>query len=107
VAIDTVWARVVVVGADGDETAGWSVRGPRPDLATVETLARHELAARRNGRRLRLREVRPELVELLELAGLSAVLDVAAGLGREMGGQAEGGEQVRVEEGVEAGDPPV
>ena len=45
------------------------------DLATVEALLRLHLTAARAGGLLRLRSVPSQLAELLELAGLSAVLD--------------------------------
>jgi anti-anti-sigma regulatory factor len=45
-------------------------------LATVETLARLRLAARRRGLDLRLNVLSRELRELIELAGLSEVLGV-------------------------------
>ena len=91
------WARVFVVGSDGAVTASWLVGGRgRPDLRTVDALARSLLSARRRGSSLRLDEVCEELAQLLDLVDL----------GREMGGEPEGGEQVAgVEEGVEPGDP--
>ena len=67
----------------------------RPDLAVVDAIARSQLAARRRGGRIRLQLLGDELPALLELVGLR----------REVCGQAEGGEEVRVEEGVEPGDP--
>lgn len=45
-----------------------------PDLATVDALARLQLAAGRTGARLRLRAVPAALRELLELAGLAGLL---------------------------------
>lgn len=42
----------------------------RPDLSTVEALARLRLTARRAGGRLRLRNAGPGLMSLLELTGL-------------------------------------
>ena len=42
----------------------------RPDLGTVDLIARLSLMARRTGTTLRLFEACPELVELLDLAGL-------------------------------------
>ena len=45
-------------------------------LATVDALARLQLAARRRGLELRLHSPQPELRELIELAGLTAVLGV-------------------------------
>jgi hypothetical protein len=77
--------------------AGWDC----PDLAVVEELARLQLAARRLGCSVRLRGACVELFGLLDLLGLSEV----AGLCREVGGEAEGGEQVGVEEVVMPDDP--
>lgn len=66
--------------------------GP-PDLGTVEALATLQLAARRLGVSIEVREMCGELAELV-------------GLRRELGGEAESGEQVPdVEEAVEPGDP--
>ena len=50
------------------------VAGLPPDAATVDALARLQLAARRNGCHLRLRNASAELVALLGLAGLRDVL---------------------------------
>jgi ABC-type transporter Mla MlaB component len=44
------------------------------DLGTVDRLARCALAARRQGRRIRLVGATPELVELVALSGLTRVL---------------------------------
>ncbi|MFF2653241.1 STAS domain-containing protein [Streptomyces sp. NPDC058045] len=64
-------------------------------FASVELLARLELAARRAGGRIRVRGPSP---------GLRALLDLAA-LGVEVEGQIEEGEPTgRVEEGVDPGD---
>ena len=46
-----------------------------PPLAAVDALARLQLTARRQGARIRLQGVRPELAELLGLAGLAELLD--------------------------------
>lgn len=90
------WARVVLLHSAGFEAAAATIGGPgAPDLAVVDALARWQLAARRGGGAIRLVEVSGELAELLELCGLR----------RQVGGQAEGGEQVGVEEGVEPADP--
>ncbi|WPW30942.1 STAS domain-containing protein [Streptomyces atratus] len=52
------------------------------DLALVEAVARLGLVARRaGGRRLRLRNVPPELQSLLDLVGLADVVDVGCGTG--------------------------
>ena len=68
-------------------------------LATVEALARLQLAARRMGLDLRLHVVSRELRDLIQLAGLTQVLGV------EPRGQPEEREQrVGVEEEGELGD---
>jgi hypothetical protein len=91
---------VVLVAADGTEQVVGRVDPGRADLALVDALVRFQLAARRDGGRLQLRDVSPELRELLEFVGLAGVL------GLEPRGQAEPGEQLGVEEVVQAGDPP-
>lgn len=77
------WARVVVVGPDGDRRESLLTGNGPPDLAVVEVLALCQLMARRTGGRMWLEEVSPALAGLLDLAGLR----------REVGGQAEGGKQ--------------
>ncbi|MEA2685850.1 MAG: hypothetical protein QOE93_1045 [Actinomycetota bacterium] len=102
-------AEVVLVRGD-DEIACWpyEVEGP-VDLAVVDELAQMQVAARRLGCSLRLREVCPELSELVAFLGLArAVTGVVAavvGLPLEVGGEAEDGEEARVEEVVVADDP--
>ena len=71
-----------------------------PDAVTVDTLARLQLAGRRLGRRVQLREVSDELQKLIAFVGLAEVL------GLEPGGQAEEGEErLGAEEERELGDP--
>ncbi|WP_155054039.1 STAS domain-containing protein [Streptomyces blattellae] len=71
--------------------------GP-PGLAAVDLLARLELAARRAGGRIRLRDPGPALHALLDLVGLRF----------EMEGQPQQREPAfGVEEAVEPGDPAV
>lgn len=90
------WGRIVFLGPTGVELASCVVTGPGvPDLAVVDTLARWQLSSRRRGGSVRLGDLCVELDELLDLVGLR----------REVGGQAEGPEQVGVEEGMEPGDP--
>lgn len=89
------WARVLLLHSAGTEAAATIGGSGAPDLAVVDALARSQLAARRRGATIRLVEVSEELAELLDLCGLR----------RQVGGQAEGGEQVGVEEGVEPADP--
>ncbi|GGY02240.1 STAS domain-containing protein [Streptomyces djakartensis] len=82
-------ARVVVCDVGG--------LGP-PGLAAVDLLARLQLAARRAGGRIRLRDPDPALRALLDLVGLRL----------EVEGQAEEREPaLGVEEAVEPGDPAV
>jgi hypothetical protein len=91
------WGWVVLMGPRRAEVTAWWIGGQgRPDLATVDGLARSQLFAHRLGGSLVLRDACEELEALLDLVGLR----------REVGGQTEGGEQVLgVEEGVEPGDP--
>lgn len=73
--------------------------GP-PVLAAIDALARLQLTARRAGGRIRLRDPAPHLSELLHLVGLPMEI--------EMGRQAEQREPPgRVQEAVEARDPPL
>lgn len=70
-------------GAGVDCDVGGVVRA---DLALVEAIARLGLVARRaGGRRLRLRNVSPELRSLLDLVGLADVVDLGYGTGRMQG----------------------
>nr|WP_229866933.1 STAS domain-containing protein [Streptomyces gelaticus] len=62
------------------------------DLALVEAIARLGLVARRaGGRKLRLRNVPPELRGLLDLVGLADVVDVECGTGTGTGTGTETG----------------
>ena len=81
-------------------TLSCDVRALAPDALTIDALARLQLAARRIGREVALHGASLELVELLELFGLTGVLRV------EVGGQPEEREQrVGVEEERELEDP--
>ncbi len=71
-------------------------------MSVVDALARLQLAARRLGCAIRLRDASCPLTELLDLAGLCGEV---CGLVVEVGRQAEHGEQVGVEEVVVADDP--
>jgi anti-anti-sigma regulatory factor len=53
--------------------------GARPTAATVDSLARLALLLRREGSRLVLRDVPPELVELIAFMGLAQVLRLEPG----------------------------
>jgi len=91
---------VLIVNADTDEVLGY-VDASRPDLALVESLARMQLRARRRGERVRLRNVSDDLRGLLELVGLTDVLAV------EPQREPELREQLRVDEVMQPGDPPL
>ena len=55
------------------------------DAVTLDALARLQLAARRCGFQVRLRDSSPELRQLIEFAGLCAVLPEDEPLGLEAG----------------------
>lgn len=67
-------------------------------LAAVDAVARLQVAARRLGCTVALRDPPGELLALLELAGLAGSVEVL--------GEPEGGEEAGVEEVVVADDPP-
>jgi anti-anti-sigma regulatory factor len=69
------------------------------DITLIGALARIQLLARRQGRRVHVRDASPELRGLLELAGLAGVIRL------EPLREPEGGEDLRVEEVMEARDP--
>lgn len=100
-------SRALVVLVCGDvEVASWPLAGlDRLDLAVVNELARLQLAARRLGCEIRLRAACTELCELLNLVGLGELGSDTAGLCRQSSGEAEGGEQIGVEEVVMPDDP--
>jgi hypothetical protein len=72
----------------------------RATVDVVDVLARAQLAARRSGRRITIRNVGEELRGLLELVGLAGVLAV------EPRRQPELREQLRIDEVMEPGDRP-
>ncbi|MFD5076065.1 STAS domain-containing protein [Streptomyces sp. NPDC058371] len=93
---DDVRARLAATGA-GVVVCDIGGLGP-PGLTTVDILARLELAARRAGGRIRLRNPHPGLRGLLDLVGLRF----------ESEGQTEEREPAGgVQEAVEPGDPPL
>jgi hypothetical protein len=99
-------ARAEVVLLRGDvELASWPLLCPRgPGLSVVDDLARLALSARRQGCSIWLRAAGPELLDLLDLAGLTGIVR-GPGPALEVVGEAEGGEQVGVEEVVVPDDP--
>jgi ABC-type transporter Mla MlaB component len=58
----------------GDGVVRCDVRGVAVDAVTVDALARLQLAARRRGCQVRLRNASGELLELVALMGLTDVL---------------------------------
>jgi ABC-type transporter Mla MlaB component len=77
-----------------------------PDAVTVDALARLQLAARRSGRRIRLRNACHDLCDLLRLMGLSEALPTTGGSVLQPGGQAEQREPPRrVQEEADPSDP--
>ena len=79
----------------------YDAAGLSPDVQTVDRLASLQLAMKRTGGELSLRNATTELRELLVLAGLADVLPV------EPEGQAEEREEgLGAEEERELGDPP-
>jgi hypothetical protein len=71
-------------------------------LALVDLVARLQLLARGAGCTITVRHPSPELSELLDFAGLTDLL----GCGLQAGGEAEGREQLGVEEVLPGDDPP-
>ena len=100
-------AEVVLFRAE-TELVSWPlwVDDGRVDLSVVETVARWQLEARRRGCSVRLRRACPEVLQLLDLVGLSNVMDLVAERPLvEVVGEAEGGEEPGVEEVVVTDDP--
>jgi ABC-type transporter Mla MlaB component len=67
--------RICALLETGDAAVAFcDVSGVDPDVVTVDALARLQLAARRHGCKVRLRNASTELLELLTFMGLSDVL---------------------------------
>jgi ABC-type transporter Mla MlaB component len=66
--------RVCALLERSDAVVRCSVRGVEPDAVTVDALARLQLAARRRGCQVRLRDASSELLELVAFMGLRDVL---------------------------------
>src|SRR3954470_10991353 len=98
-------AALVVLAAGDAELASWPLLVDRAvDFEVVDRLAGLQLSARRMGCEISLRRACPDLVALLDLAGLADIIGPAPS--REVGGEAEGGEQaLDVEEVVVPDDP--
>jgi ABC-type transporter Mla MlaB component len=97
-------ARALLEGREEDPVV-CQVGALDPDAVTIDVLARVQLAARRQGRRIELEGVSSELLELLVFAGLVEVLPLVAASGVEPRGQPEEREQaLGVEEEADPGD---
>jgi hypothetical protein len=95
--------RAVVMIVDGAEVVVWKPPvGLRPDLAVIEHLARLHLTAQRRGYQLRLRDPCPDLAGLIRFVGLAEVFGLEDSV--EVVGQAEGGEQLGLQEVVQPGE---
>ena len=87
-----MWCRAVVSWPGGADLPIQIAGEGEPGLAAVDVLARLAVAVRRGGGSLRLEQTSRAFGELIDLVGLR----------REVGGQGEGGEEVRcVEEGMD------
>jgi ABC-type transporter Mla MlaB component len=97
--------RGLLEGSDADLVV-CDVRGlVDPDAVTIDALARLQLTARRQARRIRLTGACAELEELLGLMGLSEAVPLTTALPLEPSGQTEEREQARgVEEEARPGD---
>jgi hypothetical protein len=94
-------ATVVVVCADGSEQLLERLDERPPDVGLIDRLLRLQLQAQRAGSHVEVRHAGAALIALAALLGVSDVLAL------EVGGQPELGEQLGVQEVVEARDPPV
>lgn len=78
-----------------------------PNARALEALARLQLTARRAKRRIRLERPRPELLQLLDFAGLADVIPYELPVGQRQRHAEQREDPLDVEEAVDRGDPPV
>jgi hypothetical protein len=79
-----IWCRMTAISPDSRVEGVWVIRGvDRPDLATIDQIARCALIASRDGGRLLLDEVAVEVRELLKLVSLDVAADGAVEVRRE------------------------
>jgi ABC-type transporter Mla MlaB component len=96
-------ARALLEGREADPVV-CEVGALDPDAVAIDVLARVQLVARRQGRRIELEGVSAELRQLLVFVGLVEVLPLVAS-GVEPRGQPEEREQpLRIEEKADPGD---
>jgi ABC-type transporter Mla MlaB component len=72
---------VVVLRGDAEVACWRLLAGCHPDISVVDDLARLQLGARRLGFSIRLRDAPSELLELIDLVGLSEIVADPAGPG--------------------------
>jgi hypothetical protein len=89
---------VAIIAGDGTELATTPVRAGHHELILVDAIMRLQLVARRGGCRVRLTGVDERLSGLLELLGLTCVLELEARREPELR------EQLRIQEVMQAGD---
>ena len=83
---DQVWCRITMVGPGGSAWGTWELRARGVSgLEIIDHLGRLRLAATRSGGAMVVHDLRPSLAELIDLVGL----------GVEMGGKPEDGEETR------------
>jgi len=75
------------------------------DETALDALARIQLAARRTGQSIRLRNASRPLVDLIALVGFGEVLPLVSQSGGDLERQAEQREQLGTDEEVDRGDP--
>jgi hypothetical protein len=95
----------VVVVAGDVEVAVWRLEVRTPDLSVVDAAARLHVAARRLGWSISVRDPGEELCRLLDLVGLADVVGAPCRSPLEARREAEGSEQLGVEEVVPPRDP--
>jgi hypothetical protein len=93
-------AALVVVVDDGTEMVVGHMGACRPDIGCIDALARLQLAARRCGWALVVRDPHPQLGPLLELCGLAGVIRLEGEREPELL------EQLGVDEVMQPGDLP-
>lgn len=99
--------RAVVLVIDDVEIPVWHLDARRQvDFSVLDAICRLQLAAKRMGWQIRLQNPCGEMLLLLRFAGLDAALGVGSGVG-EAGREAEGLEELRVQEVVQPGDAAV
>jgi len=89
------WVRETLEANSGADLLVCDVGAVAPDAGAIDALCRMRLAARRRGCQLRLRDPSAELLELLDLMGLSDVMPPREGSGRQAKRQTEQREHPR------------